>query len=194
MPRNTDCGDMSMLDIEKTEKMLILPHIKPGGAAVDFTMGNGHDTLWLSRAMGADSRVYAFDVQQAALDNTGKLLKTENAPENYKLILDSHHNVKKYVREPICVGLFNLGWLPGSDRSVTTMRDTTLMAVKSAIELMDDDAGILIAVYPGHEEGRLEGEELELFLGTLSNKQFCVTKMRIINSPKAPYFLLLEKK
>ena len=91
-----------MIDLLKTEKEFIRTHIKEGGTVVDFTMGNGHDTLWLSNAVGENGKVYAFDIQQAALDSTSALLKKENAPENYTLILDSHHNVKNYVKEPIC--------------------------------------------------------------------------------------------
>ena len=58
-----------MLDLKTTEKNFLIPHIKEGGVAVDFTMGNGHDTLWLSKAVGESGKVYAFDVQQAALDS-----------------------------------------------------------------------------------------------------------------------------
>ena len=102
-----------MIDLLKTEKQFISTHIKEGGTAVDFTMGNGHDTLWLSNAVGENGKVYAFDIQQAALDSTAALLEKEGAAKNCTLILDSHHNVKNYVKEPICAGLFNLGYLPG---------------------------------------------------------------------------------
>ena len=34
-----------MIDLLKTEKEFIRTHIKEGGTVVDFTMGNGHDTL-----------------------------------------------------------------------------------------------------------------------------------------------------
>ena len=69
-----------MIDLLKTEKEFIRTHIKEGGTVVDFTMGNGHDTLWLSNAVGENGKVYAFDIQQAALDSTSALLKKENAP------------------------------------------------------------------------------------------------------------------
>ena len=71
-----------MLDLKTTEKNFLVPHIKKGGVAVDFTRGNGHDTLWLSQAVGENGKVYAFDVQAAALDSTKALLESENAPEN----------------------------------------------------------------------------------------------------------------
>ena len=36
-----------MINLLEIEKNFLIPHIKKGGVAVDFTMGNGHDTLCL---------------------------------------------------------------------------------------------------------------------------------------------------
>ncbi len=90
--------------------------------------------------------------------------------------------------------MFNLGWLPGSDRKVTTLRESTLKAVYAAITLLAPDGIILVAVYPGHEEGTLEGEMLERELSTLDRRKICVSKFRIINSPTSPYFFIIESK
>ena len=38
-------------------------HVRPGAFALDATAGNGHDTLFLCRLVGAAGRVLAFDVQ-----------------------------------------------------------------------------------------------------------------------------------
>ena len=133
-----------MIDLLDLQKHFILTHLGKGDVAVDFTMGNGHDTEFLSKTVGTDGRVYAFDVQRQALESTAKNLSAAGCPENYTLILDSHHNVKNYVKEPIKAGMFNLGYLPGSDKTVTTMRETTLPAIEAAISLMDKDAIILI--------------------------------------------------
>jgi hypothetical protein len=108
--------------------------------------------------------------------------------------LDSHHNAANYIKEPICVGMFNLGWLPGGDKSITTLRETTLPAVETAIQLLAPGGGILLAVYPGHEEGRIEGELITEYLSTLNRKQICCSKLQIVNSPTSPFFFLIEKK
>ena len=89
--------------------------------------------------------------------------------------------------------MFNLGYLPRSGRKqVTTMRETTLPAVKAALSLLDDDGILMVAVYPGHEEGRLEGEMLEEFFATLDRRKICVSCFRIVNSPTSPYFYFAE--
>ncbi len=182
-----------MIDLIELEKSLLLPHVKKGGTAVDFTMGNGHDTLWLSEAVGDGGHVFAFDVQERAMENTARRLD-ENGRKNCTLILDSHENVQKYVNEKICAGMFNLGYLPGSDKKITTMRRSTMAAVSAAIGLLDTDGGLLIAVYPGHEEGTLEGEMLDRYFAGLDRKEICVSKLKIVNSPSSPFFFLAEKK
>lgn len=182
-----------MLDLLTTEKEFISRHIKKGGTAVDFTMGNGHDTLWLSKAVGEDGRVYAFDIQQQALDSTAKLLE-ENGVGNVTLIKASHHLAGDYVKEPICVGMFNLGWLPGGDKSITTLHETTLPAIKTAVELLESGGGLLIAVYPGHPEGEVEGKMVTEMLSEYSRFQFTISCLKIINSPSSPFFFLVEKK
>ena len=66
--------------------------VTPGSTVVDATMGNGHDTLFLSEMVGKGGKVYAFDIQEGALESTEKLLRDSGAPENYQLILASHHS------------------------------------------------------------------------------------------------------
>ena len=183
-----------MINLLEIEKNFLIPHIKKGGVAVDFTMGNGHDTLWLSEAMGENGKVYAFDIQPQALESSRRLLETENAPQNYTLILDSHSNVLDYVSEKICIGMFNLGFLPGGDKSITTKRETTMVAIRAAIDLLDDDGALLIAVYPGHAEGTIEGELIEEELSKLNRKELCASKFKIVNSPTSPFFFVVERK
>ena len=184
----------NMIDLLQLQKQFILNHLGEGDVAVDFTMGNGHDTEFLSKTVGEFGHVFAFDVQEQALSSTSERLTRTGCPNNCTLILDSHHNVKKYVDVPIKAGMFNLGYLPGSDKKVTTMRSTTLPAIEAAISLMAPDAIILIAVYPGHPEGDLEGKMLEDYFETLSRFKVCVTKVKIINSATSPYFFMIETK
>lgn len=183
-----------MIDLLDLHKHFILTHLKEGDVAVDFTMGNGHDTEFLSKTVGEFGHVYAFDIQDQALASTEENLKKAGCPQNYTLILDSHHNVKKYVDVPIKAGMFNLGYLPGSDKSITTMRSTTLPAIEAAISLMAPDAIIIVAVYPGHPEGEAEGKEICEYLSGLSRYKVCATQIRILNSKTSPFFILIENK
>ena len=99
------------------------------------------------------------------------------------------------MKEKIRAGMFNLGYMPGSgNKSLTTRRETTIPAVKNAIGMLGKDAILLVAVYPGHEEGRLEGEEIREMLSGLSKYTYTVGFFRLINSPDAPYFMIVETK
>ena len=184
-----------MVNLTELHKHFILEHLREGEAAADFTMGNGNDTLFLSKTVGESGRVYAFDIQEEALVSTDKFLKDNNAPQNYTLICASHHLAKEYIKEPIKAGMFNLGYLPRSGRKqVTTLRETTMPAVEAAIDLLADDGVLIVAIYPGHEEGALEGDMLREYFGTLSRFKICASEFRILNSSTSPYFFLIEKK
>ena len=183
-----------MIDLLELHKYFILKHLKEGDVAVDFTMGNGHDTEFLSKTVGQSGHVYAFDVQKAAVESTAKNLAAAGCPQNYTLIHDSHHKVKDYVKVPFKAGMFNLGWLPGGDKSITTLRETTMPAIEAAIELMDRDAILNVAVYPGHEEGDAEGNMICDYLSSVSKHKVCATKVKILNSPTSPYFIVIETK
>jgi len=183
-----------MVELTELHKHFILQHLSSGEVAVDFTMGNGNDTLFLCKTVGEGGKVYAFDIQQSALESTEKRLKENNAPENYTLICASHHRVREFVHEPIKAGMFNLGYLPGSGKkAVTTLRETTMAAVEAAIDMLLPDGVLIVAVYPGHEEGALEGEMLREYFKTLSKYRICPSEFHILNSPDSPYFFLIEK-
>ena len=183
-----------MLRLLDLQKQLILTHLGEGDVAVDFTMGNGYDTEFLCRTVGEAGHVYAFDVQEQAVASTTARLKEVNCPENYTLIHASHHTVKDYVKGPIKAGMFNLGYLPGGDKSITTMRVTTMPAIEAAIDLLGPKSILSIAIYPGHEEGDAEGKMVTEYLSTLDRFRYSVAQIKIINSPTSPYFMVVETK
>lgn len=90
-----------MLDLLALQKQFILAHLREGDRAVDFTMGNGHDTAFLSKTVGESGHVWAFDIQPAALDSAAKTLAAEGCPDNVTLIRASHHRVREFVEGPI---------------------------------------------------------------------------------------------
>lgn len=185
---------MAMVDLVGLHKHFIMEHLREGDTAVDFTMGNGNDTLFLSKAVGESGKVFAFDIQEEALISTRAHLEENGAPENYTLICASHDRVKEFVNEPIKAGMFNLGYLPRSGKkAVTTMRKTTMPAVEAALELLAPDGVLIVAIYPGHEEGALEGEMLREYFSGLSRFRICPSEFKILNSPTSPYFFLVEK-
>ena len=184
-----------MVDLLSLQKKFILAHLGEGDVAVDFTMGNGYDTVFLSNTVGATGSVIAFDIQPDALASTEKNLRKNNCPDNWRLICASHDRANEFVKGKIKAGMFNLGYLPGANRKqLTTKRTTTLPAVSRAIEMLGEDSVLLVAVYPGHPEGALEGEELIEYFSTLSRFKYSIAQFRMGNSPESPFFVVIETK
>ncbi len=181
-----------MISLREMEKQLLAEHIGNGNTVADFTMGNGNDTLWLAKRVGEGGTVYGFDIQQQAVDNTNALLKSHGVSDRCKTVCDSHHNLLSYIKEPIDAGVFNLGFLPGGDKGITTLRETTIPAIKDAISVIKPGGCLLIAVYPGHEEGRLEGEMICEMLAAYEQKHLSAYRFNVLNAPTSPYFILVE--
>lgn len=181
-----------MKDILVFAKEILLERMEKNGTFVDFTMGNGHDTLYFAKYL-EEGHVYAFDVQQMALENTRKLLDDNGGFDNVTLILDSHHNVDKYVEGEIDAGIFNLGYLPGSDKSVTTQCDTTLEALDKAVKMLKVGGVIVVIIYPGHSEGTREADMVEQFCAKLDKHTYNTYKYALLNKKNPPYIVAAEK-
>ena len=180
-----------MVGILQLAKDRLAQTANPDGVYIDFTMGRGRDTLFLC-SLAPQGKVYSFDIQPSALEQTAQLLE-EHGMTNAELILDDHQNFKKYYGGEIDGGLFNLGFLPGGDKSITTQRGSTLAAVKAAMAALKRGAALGVAVYPGHEEGRIEGEQLQEYFSTIDKKLFDIFIYRLLNVPESPYMMIIER-
>ena len=154
-------------------------------------MGNGYDTLFLSTLV-PNGKVYAFDIQESAIKSTEQKL-IENGVSNVTLIHASHSEVKKYVETPINAAMFNLGYLPGGDKSIHTMTETTLTAVQSALDLLAHGGVLTVSVYPGHDEGTREGEALLDMLSQIDRHDFSILQCKMLNSPTSPFIIAIER-
>ncbi|MCD7807800.1 MAG: class I SAM-dependent methyltransferase [Erysipelotrichaceae bacterium] len=151
---------------------------------IDFTMGNGHDTLYLSHIC---DYVYSFDIQDVAIDHTKQILDKDNV----SLILDGHENFDRHVTS-FDVGIFNLGYLPQTNHSITTKFETTKIAITKAIKYMNKV--LFIVVYPGHEEGYKESIWIDDYVSQLDSHQYHVSQYRMLNKNLSPYVIEIEKK
>lgn len=168
--------------------------ISPGRTAVDATAGNGYDTLFLAEAVGNSGKVYAFDIQEEALRNTEARLQKHNLWKRVKLIHDSHENMGKYIPGQVAVVMFNLGYLPGGDRSIVTRPHTTLAALSVSLNLLEKGGVVTIVVYTGHSGGQEEAQALNRFLENLDQKKYTAVSYKLINQTNNPPFLLAIEK
>lgn len=168
--------------------------LRPGDTVVDATMGNGHDTEYLCRLVGEEGRVYAFDIQPQAVENTRARLAGAGLLSRAELFCLGHEHMAEAVPGPVDAVVFNLGWLPGGDKSVTTEWATTEKAVKAALSLLRPLGVCSVCVYPGHAKGDAERAALGEMLAALPPQAFNVLHHRFVNAgPGAPECFLIQK-
>ena len=166
-----------------------------GACAVDATLGNGHDCLWLCSLVGENGRVYGFDVQAEAVERSRARLVEAGVSERAQLILDGHQNMENYVPAGSADAImFNLGWLPGAQHGVTTQTETTLQAVNAALNCLKEEGMLTICVYPGHDEGARERQALLSWAQQLNEKEFDTMLRCYRNQSNNPPLLIAVKK
>ena len=179
--------------------------IKTNDVVVDATMGNGYDTQFLAE-LGAN--VYAFDVQEEALNATENRLddagiKNQIFKKNLSnlltepsvnLVLSGHEKLSEYVKEPIKAAIFNLGYLPKTDKSVVTKADTTLTALDALTNQLVVGGRIAIMIYYGHEGGMEEKDAVIKWTSSLPQKDWEVTSYAPLNQIHTPPILVLIEK
>ncbi|OGN62018.1 MAG: 16S rRNA (cytosine(1402)-N(4))-methyltransferase [Chlamydiae bacterium RIFCSPHIGHO2_12_FULL_27_8] len=174
----------------KVAKILIKNFLKDDFLAIDATLGNGFDSLFLSDIL-KNGQVFSFDIQKEAIENSKKYLKDK---KNITFFLASHEDFSKHIFKKVQFIIYNLGYLPGSDKKIVTKSSSTIKSINSALDILDEIGAICITAYPGHEEGLKEEKKILKFLETLNYKKFSVSYQKWINKKNAPSLFWIEKK
>ncbi|MFB9974711.1 16S rRNA (cytosine(1402)-N(4))-methyltransferase [Allobacillus sp. SKP2-8] len=187
-----------MLSIIPFIHQLFTDTIHEGDIVVDATLGNGHDSLVLSNLVGDNGKVFAFDIQQEAIDQANQRF-SENNRHNIYPFLKGHEKatdiLDEHAIDEIDGAIFNLGYLPGSDQQITTTETTTIQAIERLLDRLKSGGHIGIVIYPGHPEGRQEKEAVMDYLRNLPSKIADVAKYEMVNrSERAPFAVVIQKK
>jgi SAM-dependent methyltransferase len=168
-----------------------------GALAVDATVGNGYDALFLGHRVGPKGKVLGFDVQKAALAGAREILKFVGSINHVSLIHDSHTRVADYLPAGAAINaaMFNLGYLPRGNRHIITRPDTTVLALRSILEHLAEKGRVTLLVYRGHEGGVPEYEGVRQFLEGLPGDKWLVEELASTSdSPVAPRLFRVQKK
>ena len=158
---------------------------KEGLTLIDATAGNGLDTLFLCKLVKDKGYVYAFDIQEDAINRTKDLLEN-NVCTNCKLIVDSDENVLEYIEDrQIDVALFNLGYLPNSDKKVRTNFNSSISAIKNIISRLSNQGRIFISAYKLHDNGE-EASNIHKFISSLNKREYNVIQIKLLNKENSP--------
>lgn len=174
-------------DISKISHYIISEFLNDKNIAVDATLGNGYDTDFLSRNF---NKVYSFEIQEEACENY-----SERKTDNVYIINDSHHLLKKYIDEPVDCIMYNLGFLPGGNKKITTRSETSYRSIIKGLELLNHGGLMTICLYRGHFEGKEEENTIMPYLKTLPKSKFGVMYHEFLNrSEESPVLIVIEKK
>lgn len=180
-------------------RILLEKAVSPGDIAIDATAGNGHDTLFLTKLVGENGHVYAFDIQEQAIEATRTRLKENGMGHLATLFRTSHSNLKDCIPEEkagkVTAAIFNLGYLPGGDKTIVTVADSTIAAIEQLLDIMAPEGIIVLVIYHGHPEGKCEKDELMDYISTIPQDKAHVLHygfMNQVNSP--PFIIAIEKR
>lgn len=175
---------------------LLTDVLSKGSIAIDATAGNGHDTLFLSQKVKEEGHVFAFDIQKQAIENTQHRLSEANA-HNVTLFCQGHETIGDVLPNDLVINgaIFNLGYLPSSDKKIITHANTTITAIKWICDHLEHHGRCVLVLYYGHEGGNEEKEEVLAFCKTLDQDKYQVMTYQFINQRNAPPICLcIEKK
>lgn len=168
--------------------------IQEGDTVIDATLGNGHDTCMLAELVGESGHVVGFDIQPDAVERTRARLTETGLIARCELYGEGHQHIADRVHAPVRAAVFNLGWLPGGDKSITTLWETTHAAISAALTLLMPGGVCTVCAYPGHEAGDQERHALMDWLATLRAQEFNVLHHRFLNAGfGAPECFVIQK-
>jgi len=177
---------------------ILAKQLHPQALVIDATVGNGHDMCTIANLLSRSGKLFGFDIQKQAIDNTTDNLKKLNPQCAIKLFAQSHATMlptlTQYIGKIDCV-IFNLGYLPHGQQTRTTMIDTTYTALLQALMLLKQKGLLIMVTYPGHENGLIEHQCLtQLFAQADPSSYFITTYQQVNNVARPPHVFLLEKR
>lgn len=189
---------MTLEPILDFAKRTVAHALAPGAVAVDATVGNGYDTCFLAECVGNEGHVYGFDVQAQAISNTRGRLAAAGVLERVTLVEAGHETMDAHLPSGVegCVAavMFNLGYLPGSDKTCITRPETTLSALDASLRFLAPGGVLSAVLYTGHDGGAAEAKAVTAWARARDAADFRVLSYRFLNRPNSPPRLLAIEK
>lgn len=185
-----------LLNAQQFSHFLLQTCLNEGQIAIDATMGNGHDTLFLANLVGKTGCVHAFDIQNIAIERTNALLTEHNQLDQCVLHLKGHEHIDTILNESdvISGAIFNLGYLPNANKQIITKQETTLIAIDALLKRLRQYGRIVIVIYYGHPGGETEKNAILHYVNNLPQKDYTVLQYAFLNQKNSPPFVIAIEK
>ena len=169
--------------------------------ALDATAGNGHDLCFLAAALreralpDSTCTVLGCDVQESALAASRARLEAEGLSDAAELVLCGHEDAAALLPAlPLAAVMFNLGYLPGGDKTLATAAASTLAALRALCARLTDNGVITLHCYTGHTSGQEEAEAVLNFAHGLPPRHWRVLHCADHNrDERGEALIILEK-
>ncbi len=160
-------------------------HLENDYVCIDATCGNGNDTLFLAeRCM----KVYAFDIQHQAIENTQKRCAHLNNITYFEM---SHAFMEKVIHEAVDCIVFNFGYLPKADSSIITQKDSSLAALDASMKLLKPNGYLILCCYVGHMGGQEETDAIFTWMNFQNIEEILTYRQ---DRPQSPILKIIQKK
>jgi len=156
-------------------------HLRNGSRVLDATAGNGYDTLRAAQLVKPNGEIVAIDIQASAIKATKKKLTEARLESLSKLIHGEHGTIMESMNYDAYFDaiIFNLGFLPGSDKKIITKANSTLSALEQSMRLLKADGLLFVTAYRGHAGGLNESIAVRGWMQTM-REQSCPFSWNIL--------------
>lgn len=189
---------MTLQRVLPFSKTLLRSVLSNGDIAIDATVGNGHDTVFLAQQVGASGKVFGYDIQAKAIENTREKLLNEQLLDRVTLFQHSHSELFETlptdVHGRVKAAVFNLGYLPGGNKKIVTKATSTITAIEQLLTVLQSGGLIVIVIYHGHEEGKAERDALLTFVKQIDQNSANILQYQFINQKNNPPFIIAIEK
>ena len=172
-----------------------------GPLMLDATAGNGHDTVFLAELAGEGGMVLAVDRQEEALARSAALLRQRGLERRVRLTRGDHADMVALLARELPdaealldLAVFNLGFLPGSDKRVATSAATTLTALEAVWGRLRPGGLLSVHAYSGHPGGADEAKAVGDRMRALPWREAQVSACSQWNKARSPETLWLAVK
>ena len=171
---------MQNIRLTETVRIELERLVNAGDICIDATAGNGYDTLTMAKCVGSTGKVFAIDIQAAAIEATQTRIKEADLQNRCGYHLGDHAKIlpslsANYAGRVRAI-TFNLGYLPGNDKTQITTPESTITALKNTILLLSSNGALFVIAYRGHAGGLAEAEVVEETLQELPADEWALEK------------------
>ncbi len=162
-------------------------HLSPEDVSIDATCGNGYDSHFLAQRCRS---LYCYDIQEKAIKATRDRLKKYLHKTHFR-----HQSHRQFlnISTPIHLIVYNLGYLPGGNKKLTTMVHQTLESLQNGLDLIAAGGMLSITTYPGHAEGLREHHAILEFCKQVSPYKIILYHHQRVSNPLSPTLFIIKK-